>query len=239
MGQEIIALVCGTCKSLSERVKMESELFDIVGFENDVMEWSDYENEVPPLDDPRWIRTDRPPLQGQVRTVKVYHPFYMMIGEPFWMLYTPVSSSLNGWDSHPEEIEHSSFVRCSIERVLERNDYKAWLRVKVLEVLMIKDYNIRFPVRDGSNGYLEDFEMFGKPYIFNYRDWLFINAGAQGDLGVWGLVKRMDSQYHMLVYGDWGFHRSNAFGGNILLPKHQIEGWIEQALQNNRYETVE
>ncbi|WP_460323591.1 hypothetical protein [Paenibacillus sp. YSY-4.3] len=44
--QEAIALVCGTCNSLSERVKMDSELFDIVGFENDVMEWSDYENEI-------------------------------------------------------------------------------------------------------------------------------------------------------------------------------------------------
>ncbi|MFX3631359.1 MAG: hypothetical protein ACE3L7_19430 [Candidatus Pristimantibacillus sp.] len=64
MEQEVIALVCGTCKSLSERVKMESELFDIVGFENDVMDWSDYENEVPPLDDTRWMRSDRPPEQG-------------------------------------------------------------------------------------------------------------------------------------------------------------------------------
>lgn len=239
MEQEVIALVCSTCNSLSQHVKMESEFFDIVGFENDVMEWSDYENEVPPPDDPHWMRSDRPPVQGQVRTVKVYHPFHMMIGVPFWMLYTPVSSSLNGWDSHPEEIEHSSFVQCSIECVLERNDFTAWLRVKVLEVWMIKDYNMRFPARDGSNGYLEDFEMFGDPYIFNYRDWLFISAGAQGDLGVWGLVKRVDSHYHMLVYGDWGIHRNNAFGGNILLPKHRIKSWIEQAMQNDRYETVE
>ncbi|MFF2889301.1 hypothetical protein [Paenibacillus sp. NPDC057967] len=217
---------------------MESKFYDIVGFENDVMEWSDYENEIPPLDESRWIRSDHPPEKGQVRTVKAAHPFHMMIGEPFWMLYTPVLSSLNGWDSHPEEIEQSSFVHCSIERVLERNDTKAWLRVKVLEVGMIKDYNQCFPVRDGSSGYLDDFEMFGEPYLFNYRNWLFISAGAEGDLGVWGLVKRLDTQYHMLVYGDWGLHKNNAFGGNILLPRHQIEGWIEEAKQNNRYETV-
>ncbi|WP_339372559.1 hypothetical protein [Paenibacillus elgii] len=239
MAQEVIYLVCGTCGSLSEPVKMESEFFDIAGFENDVMEWSDYENDVPPLDAPHWVRSDRPPVQGQVRTVKVCHPFHMKAGEPFWMLYTPISSSLNGWDSHPEEIEHSSFVQCSIECVLERNDLKAWLRVKVLEVWMIKDFNNRFLARNGSSGYLDDFEMFGNPYIYHYRKWLFISAGAQGDLGVWGLVKQMDSQYHMLVYGDWGFHKNNAFGGNILLPKHQMEEWIRQAMQNNRYEKVE
>ncbi|WP_246096502.1 hypothetical protein [Paenibacillus sinopodophylli] len=103
---------------------------------------------------------------------------------------------------------------------------------------MITSCNNRFPTRTGSNGYLGNFDMFGEPYIFNYRHWLYISAGAQGDLGVWGLVKRIDSQYHMLVYGDWGFHRNNALGGNIQIPKHQIEGWIEQAIQNNRYETV-
>lgn len=239
MDQEVVALVCGTCKSLSERVKTESELFNLVGFENEVMEWSDFENKVPPLDEPRWMRSDHPPVQGQIRTVKVHHPFYMKTGEPFWILYTPVSSSLNGWDSHPEEIEQSSFVQCSIERVLERNDFKAWLRVKVLEVWAIKDYDRRFPERDGGNGYLESFEIFGDPYIFQYRDWLYICAGAQGDLGVWGLVKQRDNQYHMLVYGDWNFHKNDAFGGNILLPKHRIEGWIEQAKQKDHYEIVE
>ncbi|MFF2483796.1 hypothetical protein [Paenibacillus sp. NPDC058071] len=218
---------------------MESKHFDLVGFENDVMVWSDYENEVPSLDDRNWVWSDHPPMQCQVRTVKVHHPFYMMAGEPFWVLHTPASSSINGWDSHPEEIEHSSIIQCSIERVLVRDEFKAWLRVKVLEVRMIKDFMEYFPVRDGSKGYLGDFEVFRDPNIFSYRDWLFISAGAQGDLGVWGLVKRMDGQYHMLVYGDWGFHKNNIFGGNILLPKHQIEGWIEQAMQDNRYDTLE
>lgn len=39
-----------------------------------------------------------------------------------------VLSSFNGWDSHPEEIEQSSFVQCSIERVIERNEFTAWLK---------------------------------------------------------------------------------------------------------------
>ncbi|BAH46833.1 hypothetical protein BBR47_58560 [Brevibacillus brevis NBRC 100599] len=46
MEQELVALACGVCKGVSERIRMESELFDIAGFENDIMEWSDYENEV-------------------------------------------------------------------------------------------------------------------------------------------------------------------------------------------------
>ncbi|WP_236841345.1 hypothetical protein [Brevibacillus formosus] len=92
-------------------------------------------------------------------------------------MYTPVLSSFNGWDSHPEEIEQSSFVQCSIERIIERNEFKAWLCVKILDVWMIEDYNERFPERDGSTGYLEGFEMFGDPYIFNYRNWLFITNG--------------------------------------------------------------
>lgn len=239
MAQQVVALVCNACKSLSEPVNMESSLFDIAGFEDVVMEWSDFKDEVPTPDTIHWVRSDRPPMKGEVRTVNVHHPFYMAVGEPFWILYTPVLSSLNGWDSHPEEIEQSSFVRCFIERVLDQNESKAWLQVKILDVLMIRDYNMNFPVRDGSNGYLDDFEMFGQPHIFCYKDWLYISAGAEGDLGVWALVKQVNSQYYMLVYGDWGFHKYNAFGGNILLPNQQIEAWINQAIHNHRYNKVE
>ncbi|WP_314303668.1 hypothetical protein [Brevibacillus parabrevis] len=239
MAQEVIALTCRTCGSLSEPVKMESEFFDIVGFENDVMEWSDFENEVPPLDAPHWVRSDRPPVQGQVRTVKVYHPFHMQAGEPFWMLYTPLSSSLNGWDSHPEEIAQSAFVQCSIECVIARNECQAWLQVKVLEVRMIHDFDRYFPARNGNDGYLDDFRMFRNPSICHYRNWLFISAGAEGDLGVWGLVKQIHSRYHMLAFGDWGFHKNTVFGGNILLPTQSMEELIAQALQNHAYEQAE
>ncbi|TKI58177.1 hypothetical protein E8L90_23850 [Brevibacillus antibioticus] len=239
MEQELVAFACGVCKGVSDRIRMESELFDIAGFENDIMEWSDYENEVPLLDERDWLRSNRPPERGQVRTVKVSHPFHMRMGEPFWIMYTPVLSSFNGWDSHPEEIEQFSFVQCSIERVIERNEFTAWLCIKILNVWMIKDYSERFPERDGREGYLEGFEMFGDRYIFNYQNWLFFSAGLQGNIGVWGLVKRIDSQYHMLVYGDWDFHTNNAYGGNILLPKDRIDGWLKQAMENNRYEKIE
>lgn len=233
MGEEVIALTCRTCGQLSEPIKMESKFFDIVGFENDVMEWSDFATEVPPLDDPYWVRSERPPVQGQARTVKVYHPFHMQMGKPFWMLYTPLSSSLNGWDSHPEEIEQLCFVQCSIERVIERNEWQAWLQVKVLEVRMIHDFTHDFPVRKGDDGYLDDFRMFRKPSICHYRDWLFISAGAEGDLGVlWGIVKQIEGRYHLLAFGDWGFHKNNVFGGNILLPTQSMEELIGQAEQD-------
>ncbi|MFD0589276.1 hypothetical protein ACFQZE_14900 [Paenibacillus sp. GCM10027627] len=221
---------------------MESERFDIVGYDNEIFEWSDFEDEVPSLEEEQWMRSDQPPERGQLRTLKVHHPFHMKMGEPFWVMYTPVLTSFNGWDSHPEEIEQTAFVQCSIERVMERNEFKAWLRIKVLDVRMVTDFNEIFLERDGNSGYLDDFEMFrdsNSPHIFSYRDWLFISAGSQGNIGVWGLVKCIDHQYHMLVFGAWEFHENNAYGGNILLPKDRIDAWIKRAVENNCYVRVE
>lgn len=238
MKPAIITLTCRACNGLSESVIHKSDLYDIMGYEDNVMEWSDYEHEVPAVDEEHWLRSDLPPLQGQSRTVKVNHPFYMKIGESFWVLYTPVLSQLNGWDSYPNEIEQSLFVQCAAEYVIEQGKHSAWLRIKVLEVKMIKDFPNQFLLRRGDTDYLSSFEMFGNTFVFEYQDWFYLNAGAQGDLGVWGLIKRMDEQYHMLVYGDWNFHTNNAYAGNIALPKPQVDQLIQNAIEGDRYETI-
>ncbi|MNJ79133.1 hypothetical protein D3C77_770580 [compost metagenome] len=55
---------------------------------------------------------------------------------------------------------------------------------------------------------------------------------------MWGLIKRIAEQYHMLVYGEWNFHRNNACAGNIELCKSQMDQLIQKAIEENRYETV-
>ncbi|AWB46677.1 hypothetical protein DCC85_22560 [Paenibacillus sp. CAA11] len=236
--KQVIALTCPTCGHVSERVKMESELFDLVGFD-EIMEWSEYEEEVPALEEDHWMRSDEAPVKGALRTVKIKHPFHMTVGERFWILYTPVMSSLNGWDSHPEEIEKSAFVQCAIERVLAEGKSQAWVSVSIHEVLPLGMFSDLFAARDGSRGYLDAFDMFGKPSFYAYQEWLWMHAGAQGDLGVWGLVKIIDGEYYLLVYGDWDHHTNNVYGGNILLPRLKIEAWIQQAREGNRYESAD
>ncbi|KQY79843.1 hypothetical protein ASD24_18010 [Paenibacillus sp. Root52] len=235
MKPEVIALRCPSCKDVSEPLIRENAQFNIVGYE-DIMEWLDEDGDVPGLDEQIWARSDSIPVKGQMRTVKVHHPFYMVLGKPFWVLYTPALSSLNGWDSHPEEIDQSAFIQCYIDQVLVEGESEAWIQIHVHEVLLLTELQGTFPPREVKESYLESFEMFNDPYIVQYQDWTWISAGSQGNIGVWALIKRYQEQYHMLVYGDWDIHSNNAYGGNAVVPDDRIEGWIQQAMKNQRYE---
>ncbi|MCM3782387.1 hypothetical protein M3231_05340 [Neobacillus mesonae] len=221
MDEKVIAFHCSVCNQIYEKAKKEHKCFEITGLDH-VMEWSDYKSkeDLPDLDQEHWVRSDKLPLMREYRIVQVHSHFHMSLGESFWVLYTPALSSFNGWDSHPEEIDTSAFVKCCFEQVLIRNENKAWISIIIEDVVLLKDLCAKIPPRDGY-GFTEQLILYGNPSVFEWQDWFLIDSSAQGNLGVWGLVRKTNGNYHLIAMGEWDFHIDMVYGGNLILPEQE------------------
>ena len=107
------------------------------------MEWSDFTDDVPPLSQKRWritkevtkIGSDVIPAAGQIRTVRVQLPFEEEIGNEFYMDYLPVSAFLDSFDT-AEQFERSAIVKCRFAEIIASDEFNAWIKVEVLDVVM-------------------------------------------------------------------------------------------------------
>lgn len=223
VNENVIAFQCSVCNRIYEKAKKEHKDFEITGLDN-VMKWSDFlpEDNLPSLDNELWVWSDKAPEVGEERVVLAHSHFHMTVGESFWILYTPVLSSLNGWDSHPEEIENSAFVKCRLERILVRNEKIGWVSIIIEEVLPLQDHCLQIPPKDGT-GYTDQLVFYGDPSIFQWNEWFFVSSSAQGDLGAWGLIRKTKENYHLIAMGEWDFHTDIAYGGNLILPEREWE----------------
>lgn len=228
MGEQIIVFECTVCHKNYEKAKKDHPAFEITGLDN-VMDWSDFrpEDNLPRLDERIWARSEKAPTAGERRIVQVHSHFHMSLGESFWTLFTPALSHFNGWDSHPEEIEASAFVRCKLERVLDRNEQKAWVELYIEEVALLSELCAKVPPRDGS-GYAEHLGLYRDSHIFQWQDWFLVTSSAEGDLGVWGLVRKTAGHYHLVTMGDWDFHLDMAYGGNLVLPESEWDEMLNK-----------
>ncbi|MED4955826.1 hypothetical protein ABEO75_20530 [Paenibacillus macerans] len=228
MNEKAVVFQCSVCNRNYEKAKTEHKDFEITGLD-DVMKWSDFlvEDALPCLDEGLWVSSDKAPAVGENRIVLVHSHFHMSVGESFWTLYTPILSSLNGWECHPEEIEASAFVKCKLERVFVQNVKQAWVSIKVEDIMLLTDLCTKIPPRDGS-GYTEHLSFYRNPSIFHWQDWFLVSSSAEGDLGVWGLVRKKEESYHLITMGDWDFHLDMAYGGNLILPKPEWDDLLKK-----------
>ncbi|MCE5172502.1 hypothetical protein LQV63_24820 [Paenibacillus profundus] len=220
-----LTFICSACKQVPEKNLNDKKGFEMVAYE-DVMEWSNFSQDVPDLSIRNWERTSIPPIAGEMKKVQVHFPFNMSVGEKFWTLFRPALSSFNGWEEHPNEIDSSAIIKCSFESIISKNEERAWINIKIEEVIRLEMITDKFTQKDGE-GYLGYFKFFGKPYMTEYNDWILFQASAQGDLGVWALVKKFKCKSIMVAYGEWEFHSDRVYCGNILLPENEINELIE------------
>jgi len=220
MGNERLAFVCKACKQTAERCLHDKEGFDIAAFE-EIMEWSNFSQDVPDLGTRYWERSSFPPIAGEMKKVQVHFPFNMSVGEKFWTLFRPALSSFNGWEDHPDEIESSAMIRCSFDSVIAKTEERAWINIKAEEVILLNCIDKTFKQRNGE-GYLDYFHSFERPYMTKYNDWILFQASAQSNLGVWALVKRKLCKSIMIAYGEWEFHSSKVYCGNLLLSEDEL-----------------
>lgn len=83
MNDNSIAFPCPACNKILDKIKLNKNNFEIVGFETG-FEWSDFQaSNLPSLDKKIWTRSNNPPLKGGRRIVMVRYPFQMKVGESF------------------------------------------------------------------------------------------------------------------------------------------------------------
>lgn len=221
MNDNSIAFPCRACNKIPEKIKLNKNNFEIVGFEMGI-EWSDFQaSNLPSFDKKIWTRSNNPPLKGDRRIVMVRYPFQMTVGESFWMLFMPALSYFNGWEEHPSEINSSAFVHCSFEQILSRNEECAWIEIRILNVVLVKEASDIWFESVGS-GHLDSFQIFRDIHVFHYNEWILINASTESDLGTWALIKRKNEQHHLIALGEWGFHYDIVYGGNKIIPVDEI-----------------
>lgn len=216
--------VCGGIEDIKTKVPKD---FLITVFD-EMIEWSDFINEVPPLDEKVWQRSNSIPIPGQVKKVKVSFPFNMTNGEEFWVLFEPALSFFNGWDSYPHEIDTSAVVKCKFIDVVDKDSRSAWIEIEIIEAILLPEIVSRFEGKSNSLNHLEEFFVFRRRGMFKYNEWLFFDAGEEGDLGIWALIKKNIDKHHLIAYGRWGFHESIVFIGNILIQDDEIDKLISQ-----------
>lgn len=154
------------------------------------MEWSDFTDEVPPLSQQRWritkevtdIGSDDIPKAGQIRTVRVELPFEEEPGNEFYMDYLPVSAYLDSFE-RAGQFERSAVVRCRFTDIISYDEYNAWIKVEVLDVIMFPQLADTFgEYKTGET--LEDFGTMCSCEDIDAEDgaWQLISWNAQGDI---------------------------------------------------------
>lgn len=154
------------------------------------MEWSDFTDEVPPLsqerrritDEVKKIGSDVIPRTGDIRTVRVTMPFEEEIGSEFYMDYMPISAYLDSFET-ADQFEDSAVVKCRFTEIISSDDYNAWIKVKVLDVIMFSQLAEAFPAYKTDES-LEDFFTACRCNDIDADDapWKLISWNAQGDI---------------------------------------------------------
>jgi hypothetical protein len=171
--------------------------------------------------DEHWLRAEHAPVPGAECLVKLARsaaPF--TAGQERWLLFVPALGALNGWDSYPETILASAFVRGRVQAV-ERTDPKApddnWLRLDILDVVSFGAIEQQFTPRALAR--LDTWQLSTGAFT-RYQDWELWWA-PHDDAGYWLLARLRNDGAHIIAAGEWVFgtrHTSEAWAGHVVMP---------------------
>lgn len=182
-------------------------------------QWSDFEEEVPALSTEDWVRSSKTPTVGTVRTILVKAPFEESVGNEFLMLYQPDMEEFVDWLTYSDDtIRECAVVRCRFEKVLRSDDMRAWIQVKILEVIFLHDIYKQYDevLTDES---IDEFSNIPEDMcmtIFENDRWDITTWTAQADCGEIKWIYTDDSGTRRLIMQRWyEFHMDILFLGNI------------------------
>ncbi len=126
----------------------------------------------------------------------------------------------------PEEIDKSAVVKCSFIKIFSQDPKKetAWIQVKIMDVIPLYELCNRFPA-ERCDKYFDLFNNADNKYFskIEYGNWIYYIINYEGDWGYMALVYKHNSgSKHMVLYGEWHFHFSNAFCGNIISNEYIV-----------------
>lgn len=181
------------CKSLdSEGLKPHSD-FKLEAYHR-CMEWSDFSETpaFPKLDEHRWERSSIYPVLNEIRLIKVSFPFRTDSNNPFWSFYKPTNLPTNDWENNPFELEPdlitvSAFLRCKLLDVVQSNDFAAWVRVQVIEIISLAEATSRTQTVFSDVNYSFNSESNASNLHLYHGDWQLHgwNGGGILVIGAW------------------------------------------------------
>ncbi len=165
---------------------------------------------------------DFAPEAGKSYIACVRHPFIAKPGEPFWFLFQPAFTLLNGWEENPEEIYSSRLVHAVFDRVLQRDKEFALIVVTVQEMLSVSAIHDHFPETTDEKIYaMFDDEFARRSAWVRYLNFVYVYWDLEGDVGVWWLFRQDQPLAHeparLVLQGHWGWHDALIWAGNYRL----------------------
>lgn len=209
---------CDVCGEIVQMKKDVIPPFADWGY-NSCVEWSDFEDDVPALNERHWQRSSVTPFQSQRRLLFVQKPFDEAIGSTFWVKFEPALLALNGWDDVLDtEIQKCAMVRCRFERILSADTECAWIEVSILQVVPLHELYRHYSERIVTHP-LDLFHGFEKETetIFRNEQWHIVGWSAQGDCGQTNWIFTDDSGTpHLVLALSFGYEEEVLHMGNIL-----------------------
>ena len=207
------------CRTCGEEVKKDPRVPE--GFagwayycsDND-MEWLESGEEIPPLDCKEyWERREKRPEVGEICAILVRKPFDEDIGNEFYMQLRSPRDYFSD-EMTDEVIALGGIVKCRFESVVSRDEYKAWIKVMVLEVIMNDELCKAFDEYEKGTPLVPDFDEEWK-YTEKWKHVLLWSG--QGDLGeVCDIYTDDDGREHIVMQNYWNFHDDYVYFGNIV-----------------------
>lgn len=180
----------------------------------DGFEWLEVGESVPSLDERIWTRSNSVPEVGETRVIKVSAPFNQNIGDCFNMLFSPALSALNGWEDYPEELFDSAVTVCKFEKIIQADEYRAWIEVSIEDVIPLEDLYKRYSCVETTDVIGYGFEL---RQDFSHKCWEFYSFSAQGDFGEWQLVYVDNNGLrHIVLIGEYSMHKDFVCCGNVI-----------------------
>lgn len=210
---ENLCFKCSVCKNYIRMNKKLDDLFSDWAYA--CGEWSDFGEDVPELSKQNWIHSELTPVVGETRTVFVRMPFDETIGNEFWLLYEPALLYFNSWeDCSEQDIANCAVVRCKFQKILISDEYSAWIRVTVQEVVFLHELcnyyqDIRGNISNAFKGITEETE-------FQNDRWHVTSWTMQNDCGEMKWIYIDENGIRHLVMKLWyAFDEEILYIGNI------------------------
>lgn len=180
----------------------------------------------PAVSGPRAAPLDRVPASGETHELAVRMPFHAEAGQPFWCLFQPALSALNGWSEYPDDIVRSALVRCDMLDVQVADPDGARIRAIVSDVLTLDRISSRFPPGDAIGA--DFWSDFPKQTVETARCGVFTGlvGSFEGDVTGLALFERKAGRQHLILEGYSDFHADFVVACN-----NPLDGDAVKALQ--------
>jgi hypothetical protein len=172
------------------------------------------------------------PAPGAEHWLAVGMPFHAALENEIWCSYQPPLSYYNGWEDTPDELVRSALIRCKVLGFRDVLAKSALMRVLVSGVVAFPAIGQRFPIGETIDApLLEQTVPSVRRHAIRWRNFSYLHADLEGDVGAWAVIERREDREYLLVAGEWGWHEDHLFAGNSPLDAEATQAlhWMLDA----------